>query len=187
MFYAAEYAANSGVHHLTEEECNGWGFGVWGWPVHHQAQLPLGDPRSLFMPQRWVKTGKPHQDQLSLRPSILSLRLIKFKYPSSVTLFHTVPCEYLQLSKCTWSVIELPLDGSKEQHCPLEWVIAVLVSCRSPTGGLEPRAFMLSWWSDYCLYDFSSLRMLFLLNQTKSYHSLWSERDRGRSAVSMKV
>lgn len=28
VFYAAEYAANSGVHHLTEEECNGCGVGV---------------------------------------------------------------------------------------------------------------------------------------------------------------
>lgn len=28
VFYAAEYTANSGVHHLTEEECNGCGVGV---------------------------------------------------------------------------------------------------------------------------------------------------------------
>lgn len=30
VLYATEYLANSGVHHLTEEECNGRGLGVRG-------------------------------------------------------------------------------------------------------------------------------------------------------------
>lgn len=70
VFCAAEYTENTSVHHILEEECNGCGVGIWGRPVHRHAHLPLGDPGSLFMPQRWVKTTLKHTELVSFNTHI---------------------------------------------------------------------------------------------------------------------